>query len=56
MSEPTQDDMAAVEKCADAFKRINAELSKVIVGQTEVIEQVLTAMLARNIALGTVEP
>ena len=51
MSEPTQDDLKAVENCADAFKRINEELSKVIVGQQDVIEQVLVAMLARGHAL-----
>ena len=51
MSEPTQDDLKAVENCADAFKKINEELSKVIVGQQDVIEQVLVAMLARGHAL-----
>lgn len=51
MSEPTQDDLKAVENCADAFKKINDELSKVIVGQQDVIEQVLIAMLARGHAL-----
>jgi len=49
--EPTQDDLKAVENCATAFGRINEELSKVIVGQQEVIEQVLVAMLARGHAL-----
>jgi len=51
MSEPTQDDLKAVENCAEAFKKINEELSKVIVGQQDVIEQVLVAMLARGHAL-----
>jgi len=51
MSEPSQDDLKAVENCADAFKKINEELSKVIVGQQDVIEQVLVAMLARGHAL-----
>jgi len=49
--EPTQDDLKAVENCATAFSKINEELSKVIVGQQEVIEQVLVAMLARGHAL-----
>ncbi|MFP6765521.1 MAG: MoxR family ATPase [Planctomycetaceae bacterium] len=49
--EPTQDDLKAVEDCAAAFQKINGELSKVIVGQQEVIEQVLVAMLARGHAL-----
>jgi MoxR-like ATPase len=51
MSEPSKDDIAAVENCAAAFKRIQKELSKVIVGQTDVIEQVLISMLARGHAL-----
>lgn len=51
MSEPTRDDLAAVEKCSAAFAKINEELSKVIVGQKDVVEQVLVAMLARGHAL-----
>ena len=51
MPEPTRDDLEAVEKCSAAFSRINEELSKVIVGQKEVVEQVLVAMLARGHAL-----
>ena len=50
-SEPARDDLKAVEDCAATFKKINDELSKVIVGQQEVIEQVLVAMLARGHAL-----
>ena len=49
--EISQDDVAAVEQCAAAFQKINDELSKVVVGQKEVIEQVLVAMLARGHAL-----
>ncbi|MGE0760072.1 MAG: AAA family ATPase [Pirellulaceae bacterium] len=45
------DDVAAVQQCHDAFQRIRLELSKVIVGQADVIEQVLIAMLARGHAL-----
>ena len=51
MPEPPRDDQEAVEKCSAAFSRINEELSKVIVGQKEVVEQVLVAMLARGHAL-----
>ena len=47
----SRDDLAAVEECAAAFQKINDELSKVIVGQSEVIEQVLVGMLARGHAL-----
>lgn len=49
--EPTRDDLAAVENCAAAFGKISDEISKVIVGQSDVIEQVLVAMLARGHAL-----
>jgi MoxR-like ATPase len=45
------DDVAAVQRCEKAYNRIRDELSKVIVGQNEVIEQVLVAMFARGHAL-----
>jgi MoxR-like ATPase len=45
------DDVAAVQHCEKAYNRIRDELSKVIVGQDEVIEQVLVAMFARGHAL-----
>jgi len=45
------DDVAAVQKCEQAYNRIRDELSKVIVGQEEVVEQVLVAMFARGHAL-----
>jgi MoxR-like ATPase len=44
-------DVAAVKKCEEAYNKIRDELSKVIVGQDEVIEQVLIAMFARGHAL-----
>ncbi|QDU98177.1 AAA family ATPase [Lignipirellula cremea] len=46
-----QDDLAAVKKCEAAFNKIREQLAKVIVGQDEVIEQVLIAMFARGHAL-----
>ncbi|MEQ8790656.1 MAG: MoxR family ATPase [Pirellulaceae bacterium] len=46
-----QDDVAAVQQCEQAYNRIRDELSKVIVGQNDVIEQVLVAMFARGHAL-----
>jgi MoxR-like ATPase len=49
--ESNQDDLAAVEECAAVFQKINDELSKVIVGQKDAIEQVLVAMLARGHSL-----
>src|SRR5436190_20344278 len=40
----TLDDLAAIERCRDAFQRIHTEMSKVIVGQKEVIDDVLMAL------------
>lgn len=51
MTEPHQDDIAAVRQCQEAYERIRSELSKAIIGQNEVIEQVLMNMLARGHAL-----
>ncbi|MEX0794622.1 MAG: MoxR family ATPase [Pirellulaceae bacterium] len=51
-SEPiSQDDVAAVQGCERAYGQLRDELAKVIVGQDEVIEQVLIAMLAKGHAL-----
>src|SRR5262245_58373273 len=53
MPEPaiSPDDVAAVEQCAAACGRLREELSKVIIGQDAVIEQVLIAIFARGHAL-----
>ena len=40
-----------MQRCEQAYNRLRDELSKVIVGQNEVIEQVLVAMFARGHAL-----
>ena len=48
---PAADDVAAVERAAQAYKSIRQELAKVIVGQDDVIEQVLIATFARGHAL-----
>src|SRR5215471_16372560 len=45
------DDLAAVDRCRSAYNRIREELAKVIIGQSDVIEQVLVAMFARGHAL-----
>jgi MoxR-like ATPase len=45
------DDIASVQKCEQAYNRVRDELSKVIVGQNDVIEQVLIAMFAHGHAL-----
>ena len=43
-----EDDVQAVQKLNEAFRRITQELSKVIVGQQSVIEELLVAMFARG--------
>src|SRR5688500_417450 len=48
---PKPDDVAAVQKCEKAYNRLRDEVSKVIVGQNEVVEQVLIAMFAKGHAL-----
>ena len=50
-SNVTDDDLAAVEHYQNAYDRIRTELAEVIVGQSEVIEQVLIAIFARGHAL-----
>ncbi len=47
----TPDDLAAVQHCKEAYDRIRKELAEVIVGQSDVIEQVLIAIFARGHAL-----
>src|SRR5271166_5987564 len=52
MNEPIADtDVAAVQRCEKSYSRIRDELAKVIVGQNDVIEQVLVAMFAKGHAL-----
>jgi MoxR-like ATPase len=43
-----QDDVQAVLKLNEAYRRITQELGKVIVGQEEVIEQLMTCLFARG--------
>src|SRR5277367_754391 len=43
-----EDDLQAVQRLNTAYRRINDELSKVIVGQQQVIEELLIAMFARG--------
>jgi MoxR-like ATPase len=45
---PATNDLAAVEELAAAFQTMRQELGKVIVGQDEVVEQVLTAMFCQG--------
>ncbi|MGY8767161.1 MAG: AAA family ATPase [Pirellulales bacterium] len=44
----SQDDVAAVQNCEIAYGKIRDELSKVIVGQDQAIEEVMIAMFARG--------
>jgi MoxR-like ATPase len=46
-----RDDVAAVEQWGQTYKDLTAQVSKVIIGQQEVIEQMVVAMLARGHAL-----
>ena len=42
---PTESDLAAVQKLADSYQAVTRELSKTIIGQQRVIEELLIAML-----------
>ena len=46
-----QADVAAVQAWSGTYQNLKAELGKVIVGQDDVIEQVLIAVLGRGHAL-----
>ena len=45
---PNQDDLAALENLKSSYSAVRAELSKVIVGQDQVIEQILIAIFAQG--------
>src|SRR6185503_11757264 len=45
---PPANDLKAVEQLAQAYRTMTQELSKVIVGQQDVVEQVLTAMFCQG--------
>jgi MoxR-like ATPase len=47
-TEPSPDDLVAVERLKDAFAKLKGELSKVIVGQQAVVEELLVAIFARG--------
>jgi MoxR-like ATPase len=46
-----QDDLAAVERCRASYEEVRKELSQVIVGMNDVVEQVLIAIFSRGHAL-----
>jgi MoxR-like ATPase len=48
---PSQGDVAAIDQLRELYKRIRAELAKVIIGQDRVLEQMLIGILARGHAL-----
>src|SRR5437762_2327565 len=45
MNSAVQDDLATIERCADFRKKICAEMSKAILGQKDVIDQILMTLL-----------
>jgi MoxR-like ATPase len=47
-TQPSGDDLAAVERLKDAYSRLKSELAKVIVGQHAVLEELLIAIFARG--------
>ena len=47
-AQPTSDDLQALEKLKSAYSAVRQELGKVIVGQDEVIEQILIAIFAQG--------
>ncbi|MGY8688037.1 MAG: AAA family ATPase, partial [Verrucomicrobiales bacterium] len=51
-----EQDRVAVEKLADASDKIRSELSKAIIGQTEVIDQLLIALFSGGHCLLTGAP
>ena len=51
MSDSQADTMAAVKKVGEAYDQIRGELSKVIVGQEAVIDELLISLFARGHAL-----
>ncbi len=43
---PSQSDIAAVESLNDSYKQIKSEIAKVIIGQNDVVEQLLISLLS----------
>jgi MoxR-like ATPase len=46
--EPSGDDAAAVAALADVYRQLRAEIGKVIIGQEDVVEELLTGLFARG--------
>jgi MoxR-like ATPase len=47
-AEPSRDDVAAVDALTDDYRRLRAEIAKVIIGQDAVVEELLTGLFARG--------
>ena len=45
---PAEDDVAAVGRLKEAYEKLRAEMGKVIVGQNDVLEELLIAIFARG--------
>src|SRR3954470_24285186 len=46
--EPSSDEVAAVAALADDYRRLRGEIGKVIIGQDDVVEELLTGLFARG--------
>ncbi len=46
--DPTRDDLLALARLAEGYERIRGEIAKAVVGQDEVVEQLLTGLFARG--------
>ena len=51
MSDATHDDIQAVEKLTASYRKLREEMARAIVGQEEVLEQLLTCIFARGHAI-----
>ncbi len=47
-AEPSRNDLAAAADLSEAYGKMRAEIAKVIIGQDEVVEQLLTGLFARG--------
>jgi len=50
-AQPLDEDVVAIDKLRDTYTRLRAELGKVIIGQDQVIEELVIAILGRGHAL-----
>jgi MoxR-like ATPase len=50
-AEPTRDEVAAVAALAESHRALRREIAKVVIGQDEVVEQLLTSLFGRGHAL-----